>query len=165
MATIQNYNPSVGFNIKTGFKKIYNKITSDSSFNSNIAWDLSKVIDFDNGDQVLVFIGAHDGYANISFIFANNKKNRKALDIIDDYDTGGKYIHIRVFDCGYNQDPSDRGKRQTNFNKVRAFKNVKDLGKYLWSCDWFDYDYSDDLWGGYDWSYSDTLFKSAYSIR
>ena len=165
MATLQNYNPSVGFNINKGFKKIYNQITSSTSYNSNTKWDLFKVIDFDNKDQVLVFVGGHDGYANLSFIFANNQKNRKALDIIDDYDNDAKYIHIRVFDYGYNQDPSDRGNKQTNFNKVRSCNSIKDLGKYLWSCDWFDYDFSDTLWGGYDWSYSDTLFKKFYSIR
>ncbi len=164
MAKLQGYDPSINFNIKKGFNKIYSDITNSTSYNSNIAWDLFKVIDFDNGDQVLVFVGGHDGYANLSFIFANNLKNRKALDITDQY-TNGKYIHIRVFDDGYNQDPSDRGRKDINFNKVRACNNVKDLGSYLWSLDWFDYDFSDNLWSGYDWSYSDTLFKKAYYIN
>ncbi len=63
------------------------------------------------------------------------------------------------------EDRSQWGYKVVEFDRVRDLNNVKDLVIQLWALDWFDDDFSDNRWSGYDWSYSDTLFKKAYYIN
>jgi len=150
VATLQTYNKDVDFNIK----KDFNAIVKDIKANNYDVW---KVIDFTNGDQVLVFGGSHDDIGSTTFIFKNNAKVRKAFnsqpytDITWGDGADSKYVLHLVFDhkcSGYK--PDRAGKSDIDWKKIRSFTDVKQLINYIDGLDVLDTWYGKKNWSGYD---------------
>ena len=89
MANIQNYKTDTDFKINKGFNKIVKSIRDDN-------YDIYKVIDLNDGNQVLYFGGGHDDMGIGTFIFKNNAKTRKAFNSFDNDWQGGIYINDRL---------------------------------------------------------------------
>lgn len=156
MTKIQNYTQGVDFKINRGFNKIYKSIKDDN-------YDIYKVIDLADGNQVLYFGGGHDDMGIGTFIFKNNTKTRKAFDSFDNNWQGGIYVNDRQGDINsdyvihcvtdykvapYKEDR--KGKADIDWRKIRACKTLKDLVHYVDGLDVFDTCYSDKNWTGYD---------------
>ena len=151
VATLQAYKKDVDFNIK----KDFSAIVKDIKANKDNVW---KVIDFNNGSQVLVFGGSHDDIGLTTFIFKNNATNRGAFDnqpyggiSTDKYGTDCKYILHQVGDHKVGGHKPDRvGKSDIDWNKIRSFTDVKQLIDYVDTLDTYDTWYSNINWTGYD---------------
>lgn len=156
MANIQNYKTDTDFKINKGFNKIVKSIRDDN-------YDIYKVIDLNDGNQVLYFGGGHDDMGIGTFIFKNNAKTRKAFDSFDNDWQGGIYVNDRQGDVNsdyvihcvtdYKVAPykdDRRGKANIDWRTVRSCKTLKDLVHYVDSLDVFDTCYSDKNWTGYD---------------
>ena len=158
MTKIQNYDSATDFNINRGFNKIVDSIRDDSRGN----YDIYKVIDLADGNQVLYFGGGHDDMGIGTFIFKNNAKTRKAFTFDEDW-KGGIYVDERqgnensdyVIHCvtdykvaPYKEDR--RGKADIDWRTVRACKTLKELVNFVDGLDVFETSYSDKNWTGYD---------------
>ena len=156
MTKIQNYTQGVDFKINRGFNKIYKSIKNDN-------YDIYKVIDLADGNQVLYFGGGHDDMGIGTFIFKNNAKTIKAFNSFDDAWHGGVYIDDRYGDensdyvihivtdykvAPYKEDR--KGKADIDWRTVRACKTLKDLVHYVEKLDVLNTVYSDTNWLGYD---------------
>ena len=82
MTNIQNYKSDSDFEIRKGFNKIVKDIRETymtMGRHANQKWDIYKVIDLQDGSQVLYFGGGHDDMGIGTFIFKNNAKTRSAF--------------------------------------------------------------------------------------
>jgi len=164
---IQNYDSATGFNINRGFNKIVKEIQSTESRYGRHAykrWNIYKVIDLADGNQVLYFGGGHDDMGIGTFIFKNNQKTRNAFNSFDEHWKGGIYVEERqgneesdyvicsVTDykvAPYKEDR--RGRADIDWRTVRSCKTLKELVHYIEDyLDCFGTSYSDKNWTGYD---------------
>jgi hypothetical protein len=150
VATLQTYNKDVDFNIKNDFNAIVKDIKANN-------YDVWKVINFTNGDQVLIFGGSHDDIGSTTFIFKNNARVRQAFhsvpygSITYGDGTNCKYVLHQVFDhkcSGYK--PDRVGKSDIDWKKIRSFTDIKQLINYIDKLDTLDTWFSNTNWAGYD---------------